>query len=345
MSVPDRRREQLREKAAELIVQAHLKGVTPEHDAVLATWRRTGKAHEAAYAETSGAWDGIEGLDAHPLYAELMGEPTWRERWVSWRDELAAQAEALLRPQRLAFATLLLAMIVTAGWWTQRGTSQSEYRTQIAEVRQIPLEDGSQVTLGARSALDVAFTKATRRVKLGEGEAFFSVAHNPARPFLVEAGDTLIRVVGTKFNVNYEQGRVRVTVLEGVVQVIRAGGQIERISAPDPRLPMVTLRAGQQALDTSALTNPKVEPEPSTEAGSWRDGRLSYQEAPLAEVVADANRYRSGEIRIASATLGQERLTTSFKTSQIDQMLDQLPETLPLRVERNNDGSVDLKPK
>lgn len=331
MTRPDR--DAKREEAADQLIRAVSAGRRAEHDLVLHTWRRRDTENEAAYLEISRTWDDAAKLRAHPRYAELLGAPSWRERWVAFRDQLSERLQPARGPAWAAFASAAL-VLATSLLWLGMTPGGTDYVTRTAEVRNLPLEDGSMVTLGARSALEVRLNGDVRRATLVEGEAFFAVAKNEARPFLVAAGDTVIRVVGTKFNVNYRQGRVRVSVLEGAVDVTRsdaAGGATT-----------VRLTAGLEAVDAVGLARPQVAGPAVVAAGSWRDGRLSYEGASLADIVADANRYRAAEIRIVSPELANVRITTSFGADQIDQMLDGLPDMLPVKVHRYPDGRVEL---
>lgn len=335
----------VRTEAAERVVRAHGAGVDPHDDFTTVAWRREDAEREAAFRQVAQVWDDAARLKEHPAYADLLGTPTLRERLVAFWRSLTAYRPTLTPSPQWAVATVLAVMVLAGAWYlvpSAPGPTPA-YATQVAEVREVALDDGSVVTLGGRSALDVEFTSAERTVRLDSGEAFFSVSHDAARPFVVLAGDTRIRVVGTKFNVNYDGDRVRVSVLEGVVEVMRADGSTERIASGTASPPLVRLTAGQQIVAANDAPLQAPEPVRSAPPGAWREGRLDYQDAPLSEIVADANRYRSGEIRIMSPSLASERLTTSFRTSQIDQMLDSLPETLPLTMRRNPDGSVELR--
>lgn len=327
-----------RAEAAERLLRAHDVGVDPHSDLATVAWRRESDINDAAFRHVTQAWDEAARAKERSSYAQLLGTPTLRERVVAAWHGLIEQRPGFMPSPRWALASIVAAMVL-AGSWFLTPTGNPTYATQVAEIRDVPLDDGTVVTLGARSAVDVQFTNAERTVRLASGEAFFAVSRDTSRPFVVLAGDTRIRVVGTKFNVHYEGGRVRVSVLEGIVEVARADGSTERIG---PAAPTVTLTAGQQLL---AAGSAPLAPEPLRGAtpGAWREGRLDYQDAPLSEIIADANRYRSGTIRIASPALAGERLTTSFRTSQIDQMLETLPETLPVALRRNPDGTVELR--
>lgn len=293
-------------------------------------------------------------LKDSPLYAELMGTPTWRERLVALAGRCRASAgfgggagaggdprarsgafEALLRPvpARLLPALAVLAGVGLASFWAVRMT-EPDYATGIAETRHIALNDGSRVDLGGKSALDVDFSTGERTVRLAEGEAYFSVAHDTARPFVVLAGDRRIRVVGTKFDVKYSGDQVRVAVAQGIVEVMPAAASA---------VGRVRLTAGQQLVADGAGGAERAAALYDHPAGGWRTGRLSYQDATLAEIVADANRYRARPIRILSPGLAQVRLTTSFPATQADAMLDTLRDALSVQVDHRPDGTVALR--
>lgn len=327
------------DEAARLLADADRRGLHAEDDATFIAWRDGSHVNAAAAALVLQARDDAGERRLHPGYAELMGAPTLRERVMgvlhSARDALSG---TVLTPARLGFAALCLALMIAGGVMLRPATP--EYRTRIAEIRELKLDDGSRVTLGARSEISrIAFSDDSRRVKMGVGEAFFEVAKAPDRPFLVEAGDTLIRVVGTRFDVKFDGAAVKVSVLEGVVRVMpgKAG-----TSAADR--PYVTLSAGEQAIvPNMAATLPRPTAIRGTPPGSWREGRLSYADAPLSEVIADANRYRTGRITIVSPSLRDEPVTAAFKTSETDQMLDMLATGLNVQVIRHGNGEAEIR--
>jgi transmembrane sensor len=275
-----------------------------------------------------------------PDYAEFLGTPTLRERLVVLWQRLgnALRGYGTHRFERRLAATTMAVALALGGWWMW--PHRTDYETSIAEIRDMALDDGSVVTLGARSALDVRFSKAERTVRLARGEAFFSVSHDSGRPFVVLAGDKRIRVVGTKFNVNFDGDHVRVSVLRGIVQVMPAGDA--GAYRTSKHAGSVTLVAGQQLLAMTSTPLGRPQPLGGAQPDAWRTGRLTYQDASLAEIVADANRYYGHDIRIVSPSLMGERLTTSFRTTQIDQMLETLPASLPIEVKRDSDGTVEL---
>jgi transmembrane sensor len=126
--------------------------------------------------------------------------------------------------------------------------------TDVARLHTQVLPDGSQIELGARSTVRVEFTKVTRRVTIESGEAFFSVAKDKNRPFVVQAGSLHLVAVGTAFNVRRSDERVVVTVSEGVVRVASsevANGSVASASndpAAETAAGQVRAGAGQQVI-------------------------------------------------------------------------------------------------
>src|SRR3981189_822736 len=122
-----------------------------------------------------------------------------------------AQRHRIRVPRMLGapITTFCLRPAVGVGWtaWSQQGTS---YRTAIGGIAAISMKDGSTVTLNTNSDIRVALSETERRVDLEKGEAFFEVAKDPNRPFVVRVGDQRVIAVGTKFSVRREPNHVRV---------------------------------------------------------------------------------------------------------------------------------------
>lgn len=224
--------------------------------------------------------------------------------------------------------------------------------TEVGEIRDVTLADGTIVSMGAKSQIRTKFTLQDRRVILVAGEAFFDVVKDENRPFFVEADDALIRVVGTQFDVKRNNERVTVAVLEGVVNVFLGDGNqkpfksvsVDEPTGDDGRQVLVAGekiviedKAGQSGL---ALRVEKTNVLP----GIWRKGRLVYENAPLSEVIADANRYYDKTILLSSDSLGNLSVVGSFRAGQIDQMLAGLALSQPVRIDRSHADQVVITP-
>lgn len=341
-SSPQASKQGVVREAAARLASVCAAGLRPEDDLALSAWRRESQANEHAFQRALQAWQGARALRDVPGYVDLLGPPTWRERWVALRRRWGRAGSTPAWGRGLALACALVLAVAAVG--IRFALNGPDYRTEVAQTREIRLEDGSVVSLGARSALDIEFEPSVRRVRLRGGEAFFSVTPDPARPFVVVAGDTAVRVVGTRFNINLHRAQARVVVEEGVVEVLRAKDAVAGAESR-PVVASLRLTAGKQAVIRRDAALPQVaEPLRGAAPGAWRQGRLSYRDATLLEVVADVNRYRDAPIRIVSPELEGRRITTSFRTGQIEQMLDTLPDTLSVSVVRHPDGSIDLEP-
>lgn len=243
-----------------------------------------------------------------------------------------------------AAAVAIIGLVLIFGRPFERGTD-GRYVTDIGEVREIVLTDGSAVTLGPRSRLDVAFKSGERRVVLVQGEAFFDVVPDGERPFVVAADGTTIRVVGTRFNVHEGPRGLTVAVAEGAVDVA-ATRTFDGAGPPAPAAgERRTLGAGEKVVVARTGRLEPVEPVAPDVPGAWREGRLVYEDATLAEVVADANRYSKTAIRIGAGELEELRVVATFRTAEIERMIADLEASLPLVVDRAIPDRIVLRPR
>lgn len=299
--------------------------VGPADHAAFDAWLDQSPLHGEAYQHELEAEAAIAALSArfaaHPRYTRVG---LWARRAGFAGGALAAAALALIVATPLA----------NAPDWS------APVATQVAEVRTVTLEDGSVVTLGARTRYETAFSESERRLRLSEGEAFFRVAGDTDRPFLIETQGAIVRVVGTEFEVKSTPERVRVVVAAGVVEVTEP----QRFSRLLNGARTVRLLAGEE-ISISATAAPEIlAPAPASrhEPAAWRDGLLVYEDASLAEVVADANRYSRQPIIIAEGELASLRVTAVYPADQVDRLLASLDAALPLDVEQRADGQVRL---
>ncbi|MBS0419822.1 MAG: FecR family protein [Proteobacteria bacterium] len=301
-------------EASEWLVAMNDPAVSLEQRGRFAAWLRANPEHARVYRAQKAAWSAIGNM-CHLLEDDNRVTPSQSHT------------------RYFAMAAALVAVLLGAAFFAQHLQSfgaRSQYETATGQVRDLKLEDGTVVTLGASSQIRVAFGKTDRRVVLLRGQAFFEVTHDPTRPFYVTAGNTLVRVVGTQFDVNYRQQAVRVAVVEGRVEVSASG-------------PDVVLTAGESAIAaptgqiaTSSALN-------TSDLSAWRHGRLVYVDARLRDVIADINRYYDGEIEVTDPALGNMQLTAAFRADQIDRVLDVLENALPVRAVRMDGHIVILE--
>jgi transmembrane sensor len=180
--------------------------------------------------------------------------------------------------------------------------------TQIGEIRQVPLADGSTATINTASKVGVRFEKAERIIKLNEGEAWFRVAHDKSRPFIVEAGDVRVRAVGTAFSVRRRNSSADVLVTEGIVETWVIGKEAQALRIAAGSKAFVSRDAGE-----IATTSASQEIDRSL---AWRTGELALDGETLAFAVEEINRYNSKKLVIDTPDLGREPLAGYFRTNE-----------------------------
>ena len=177
--------------------------------------------------------------------------------------------------------------------------------TAKGEFRKVPLQDTSIASINSGSQIEVVFTPQQRRINLRKGEAWFEVAKDKSKPFIVEAGDARIRAVGTAFSVRRLATGSEVLVTEGTVEVWSSDGSAQR------RL----VTAGEHAfLGQDARTIPVTrQPDEVNRKLAWREGKLVLTSQTLSEAVADFNRYSPKTIVIADPSLAAKRFIGQYQ--------------------------------
>jgi transmembrane sensor len=263
--------------------------------------------------------------------------------WWSYRERVFA-----------ACVGACIAFTVSFGLWyvspANRQASDVQtyvYRTDRAKHEVVDLTDGSQLRIGAKSSVFVSYTEEGRYLVLEGGEAFFKVAHDTKRPFVVQAGSISIRAVGTEFSVRRAAERVMVTVREGAVDVVP---QL-KVQAPTPETAAtngskdkVRVGAGERVTLSTTETNLAVMAAEPGAALAWQNGRLEFVDEPLRAVVATINRYSDRELILTDAQLGDMSFTGTVYEGRVDEWLQALQEVFPIRVVTTGSDAILLSP-
>lgn len=239
-----------------------------------------------------------------------------------------------LLPLALA-ASLVLALVVGGlGWW-HLPAYQSAVATAVGETARLDLPDGSRIDVNVGSRLAVRYFPGRRDVVLDEGEAFFTVAGDPWRPFTVTVGDNRIRVVGTAFNVQASPRRLVIKVSEGQVTVRPGLVRPGQGGASGPELALGP--RGLLILDRS--TGQVIAGVTEVEAiGGWRSGQVRFRRTPLAEVADEVARYLGKPVALDGPELGQLPISGFFATASPDAFVELLPALAPVNVARRPEG-------
>jgi transmembrane sensor len=211
-----------------------------------------------------------------------------------------------------AAAAVLLMVVGLARFIQER---PQEFRTALGEQRSVLLADGSRATLNTASTIEVILRKGRREVRLVQGEVLFEVAHDAARPFVVRAGNALLKDVGTQFNVDMRANGTTVTVVEGHVAVdsattsANAAAQAGRVAEPVQAL---ILSANDRVVVTPAGVGAPQRGVDVAASVAWTQRQLMFEHRPLGEVAEEFNRYNKDRIDIDSAELKRQEVTGVF---------------------------------
>lgn len=268
--------------------------------------------------------------EADPRHAEAYAGIA--RMWSAWDGEAPrrvpstkARARTGLPGRRRGAHTALAAVLVLVlGAELPWGVWTADERTAPAERRRITLADGSRLLLAGGTALDVEFDASGRALRLRRGEVDAEVAPDPTRPFRILTPDGSVQALGTRYAVRLEPGGSRVSVEESIVEVRprEAGAGV------DP----VRVSAGQATRFDAAHAEA---PAPlAANAWAWREGRLVFADAPVAEVLHELARHRAGWLVVDEPALHGVRFTGVLPADEPEEALALLNDALPLRVVR-----------
>jgi transmembrane sensor len=313
----------IEETASDWIIKRGSEEWSAEDQVELDRWLAASTANKVAFIRLETAW-----RKAHRLNALAGGAPPgvvpppgeWKFSPFFDSPSLphsAPQQRAVHRaPARrmrfLGAAAGIVGAALISGWYLlPQGTA---YRTEIGGLQAVLMNDGSRITLNTDSRIRVAVSETERRVNLEQGEAFFDVAKDPKRPFVVNAGKQRIVAVGTAFSVRRrtenDSDDVLIVVTEGAVRVEQDG---------------VKPQATQLAAGTIARTNDKgtqVQTRPlaaAEEQLSWRAGYLVFRETALVDAVGEFNRYNTRKMVVEDpGALGSVHVGGTFRPTNVD---------------------------
>lgn len=202
----------------------------------------------------------------------------------------------------------------------------THYSTGVGEIRRVPLADGSTAAINTASTIEINLANVRREVRIAQGEAWFQVAKDPKRPFVVEAGRVRVQAVGTAFSVRRRDDGADILVTEGVVEAWVDGAEGHKIR----------LAAGSRAFvaNNAAIRQEPAAPSSVDRALAWRSGKIDLVGEPLAGAIAEFNRYNHRKLVLVDPALGGEQFDGVFRTDD--------PEGFALAVKSISDVPVDL---
>lgn len=282
----------------------------------------------------------------HWCKADALNLPAFEQMQCLWNAFPEARAPAYQapplvnrRPHRnklIGLAASVVLIVGMAGWFALRYSDARIVESAVGEQRSITLADGSRLDLAPDSLVSTRFTLARRDVRLVRGQAFFSVAHNAVRPFIVHADFLTVTAVGTEFDVRVSPNSTAVTVSEGRVTVAPDVDEVG--SGPNSNTGLVRAGVGQRVTFSKSAQRLRVATVDSKIAGAWRGGTLQFVGESLEEVVGVINRYSTTHIFVAPA-LQQTRFTGTVSPPAVQDWFKALEQIYAVEViDQGTDG-------
>jgi len=335
---------ELEEEAAAWVWRLDVDNVSAEMRAEFEQWLRRDPRHRRAFEELGGVWQALDEL-AEAKRDEKVATFVAEEQRLSTKPAQKPSGGSLSRWLPWAMAASL-AVVVGGLSWYQRGNETQTLATAVGQQRSATLADGSVVQLNTNTILETRFTRGERTIHLEKGEATFTVARNPERPFVVHAGNMVVRAIGTEFNVRIRETQdVEVIVTEGKVEVVpQAGGAAQRLDAvvpPTTAAPACAeLTAGQRFEPTGASPVARITPAAVSNTLAWREGAIVFDGEPLVKAIAELNRYTDTRLVVADASIHDLRVGGRFRTGDVDGFLEALTKAFPVTTRRTSDHLV-----
>lgn len=340
----------------------HEAGLSASEETRFAAWLEADARHARSFHALRQSWSRLDRLCGTAVAArmeteldELLARSTDQESETG--DQGRGTKDRGIQPTRMrvlpwisgALAASVVWLVTYFAWW-RPAQSHAPYAetaaTAVGVMRTIALPDGSTLQLNTDTAVEVVFTRAERRVRLGRGEARFKVAKNPIRPFVVSAAGVDVRAVGTEFNVRLRSESLEVTVCEGRVRVDHgASGESLLAASATPAVPgdsAPVLAAGQRV-----VIPVRAAPQITVHAGAparlaaveierslaWQNGRLVFEDAPLSVIVAEFNRYTRQPLVIPDPAFAARRFGGTFVANDPGTFIELLRATCDLAIE------------
>lgn len=276
-------------------------------------WYNANTRHQGAYLRAQAIW---HTLDQASVLSELGDISTSVDTGAAAPQDVGAEIPVRQIPikpglranqnRRNFFLTGIAAGVAAAGTVGLHFLSRTTLKTSQGEFRKVPLPDHSIANINSASHVEVSMSSNLRRVTLIEGEAWFEVAKNPERPFVVEAGSIRVRALGTAFSVRRGEKGADVMVTEGVVEAWNENDSGERRQ----------IGMGQEAYIAETTNLIKVSSSSLAEIDrklAWREGNIVLQDETLEDAVVEFNRYNTQKIIVVDPSLAGTRFVGRYR--------------------------------
>lgn len=317
-----------RAEAAAWVARLHGPHRTPEVEAGLRRWMAEDTERAAAFELLTDTWEKSVRLRRRPF-----------ERMASW--ELPGFRVTFSRAAVVTMAVAMIAVVATAFYLRSDGLA-----TGIGEQRMLTLEDGTRIYLNTDTRIAQHYDKQARHVELEHGEALFEVAKRPDWPFIVTVDDKQVKALGTAFVVRRDEGNLAITLVEGKVTVAPRGSA-QNPSSPRERseqqLPQrfrtegsgvaseVLLSPGERLIFAGTAA-PTLDKPAIDRVTAWQRGQIVLDSTPLADAVAEMNRYSKTRLVIADSSIAAIPISGIFRAGDSESFAQAVAKTYALQL-------------
>jgi transmembrane sensor len=330
------------EEACAWVVRLSSDQRTRQDQARFEQWLEEDEGNASRFDEGLSFWDELGQLgsyeEAHATLGHLYDGSSIQDDEPSlWYDR-----RALLGSSLAAFAATVAGALVIP----KALSGGNVYQTAKGEQRRILLPDGSTLVLDTATRIETSLNDQERVIELINGQAFFDVARDPARPFRVFAGKDEIRALGTAFQVRYERGSTNVVLEEGKIAIFRKGS-LDKMAerSPGDRLGAhkadLILEPGQATILVPSRPV-KAVPVDLSKTDAWRDGEMVFDDVTLATAAAEVNRYGGPEVVLADSSLAELRISGTFHTNRPEAFVEGVTAALPVRLQQSGGSKLVL---
>ena len=288
-------REYIEQQAAQWVLRQEERDWSPALQSRLDAWLEESVAHKAAYWRLNHGW-------------KMADIPAERPR--SFRLHMPANLWTGSLPQFMALAASLVLMVLASLVWFGPNWSPSpeavEYSTGRGQVSTLQISDGTEIKLNTQTSVRIELSGEKRRAWLDRGEAFFDVAHDPSRPFIVHAGARDVAVLGTKFNIRRETQQMIVSVVEGHVRLTDPSGKNGLTATTITRGDRAVVKGSSTLVMSGQLR--RIEDELS-----WRSGMIAFDHTPLSRAVEEFNRYNDLQLEVRDPEISRILIGGTFR--------------------------------
>lgn len=304
--------QQIEEQAAEWLLRLHEGDLSEAQRMAFERWKQQGPQYAAAAARMEAVIARMQALRAKksPARAALN---------AAFAQHKAGRGKNAVRALLLACSLAIPAAALLVSPYPQQW--MADVRNGPGQWQTLQLADGSTLTLNGSSAANLHFDQQQRRIELLQGEILVEVAHDSARPFIVQTPQGTLRALGTRFVVKREGDITVLSMLQSRVAAHSANAQ-----------ETVEVDAGSQARMSSNAVRLTGSIDPASVNQAWRRHQLVVEDRPLPDVLDEIARHRAGYLQFDRASLQNLRVSAVIPLDDSDQALQLLAQTLPIKV-------------